>query len=125
MGGFPLLSTVLLSPIAAALLLCFISKEAKESVRIIAAGAMTISLALTVFAYFTYDISVGGMQFTENIPWIKDLGVAYSLGVDGISLPMLLLTDLIGLAAVFIAIAAVVERTGSCDRHSQSPGKER
>ena len=61
MGGFPLLSTVLLSPIAAAILLCFISKEAKESVRIIAAGAMTISLALTVFAYFTYDISAGGM----------------------------------------------------------------
>ena len=101
MEGFPLLSTVLLSPIAAAILLCFISKEAKESVRIIAAGAMTISLVLTVFAYFTYDIAAGGMQFTENIPWIRDLGVAYSLGVDGISLPMLLLTDLIGLAAVF------------------------
>ena len=101
MEKFPLLTTVLLAPISAALLLCFVSAKAKESVRVICAAAMTVALVLTVYAFFSYDMSVGGMQFTEDVPWIKDLGVHYALGVDGISLPMLLLTDLIGLAAVF------------------------
>lgn len=99
--SFPVLSMILFAPILAAVLLCFISKDAKQAVKVIAAGAMSLSLLLTVIVFFSYNISVGGMQFTENIPWIRDLGVAYSLGVDGISLPMLLLTNLIGLAAVF------------------------
>ncbi len=101
MENFPLLTTVLLAPISAALLLCFVSAQAKESVRVICAAAMTVALVLTIYAFFSYDMTVGGMQFTEDVPWIKDLGVHYALGVDGISLPMLLLTDLIGLAAVF------------------------
>ena len=101
MTSFPLLSAVLLAPICAAVILCFVSPKAAQSVRVIAASAMTVALALTLYAFFFYDMTAGGMQFTENIPWIKDLGVHYALGVDGISLPMLLLTDLIGLAAVY------------------------
>ena len=99
--GFPLLSIVLLAPIAAALLLCFLSRDSRDAIRKVAAGAMTLALLLTLYAYVTYDTAAGGMQFTESIPWITDLGVSYSLGVDGISLPMLFLTDVIGLAAVF------------------------
>ena len=101
MTSFPLLSAVLLAPICAAVILCFVSPKAAQSVRVIAASAMTVALALTLYAFFSYDMTAGGMQFTESIPWIKDLGVHYALGVDGISLPMLLLTDLIGLAAVY------------------------
>ena len=101
MTGFPLLTAVLLAPICAAVLMCFVSPKSAQSVRVISAAAMTTALALTLYAFFNYDLSIGGMQFTEDIPWIKDLGVHYSLGVDGISLPMLLLTDLIGLAAVY------------------------
>ncbi len=41
------------------------------------------------------------MQFIENIPWIADLGVSYALGVDGISIPLLLLTNLIGFSAIY------------------------
>lgn len=101
MGGFPLLTAVLLAPICAAVLLCFVSPKAAQSVRVISASAMTVALVLTLYAFFSYDMAAGGMQFTEDIPWITDLGVHYALGVDGISLPMLLLTELIGLAAVY------------------------
>ncbi|MCR5176440.1 MAG: NADH-quinone oxidoreductase subunit M [Anaerovibrio sp.] len=101
MTSFPLLTAVLLAPICAAVLMCFVSPKAAQSVRVISASAMTVALALTVYAFFNYDMNAGGMQFCESIPWIKDLGVHYALGVDGISLPMLLLTDLIGLAAVY------------------------
>ena len=98
---FPVLSVILLTPLAAALLLCFLNRESRAAVRIVAAAAMAFSFALSVWAYFGYDLAAGGMQFTERVPWITDLGVSYALGVDGISLPLLLLTELIGVSAVF------------------------
>ncbi|WP_462331852.1 complex I subunit 4 family protein [Schwartzia sp. (in: firmicutes)] len=99
--GFPLLSTVLLAPLLMALVICFLPREAREQIRMLAAAAMGLATCLTLYAYAAYDTAVGGMQFTEQIPWVTDLGVSYSLGIDGISLPMLLLTDVIGLASVF------------------------
>ena len=99
--GFPVLSTVLLAPLLAALVLCFLPRDARATIRTTAAAAMVLALALTLYAYVSYDTATGGMQFTEEIPWIADLGVTYALGIDGLSLPMLLLTDVIGLASVF------------------------
>lgn len=101
MDKFPILTAILLAPVVGALLLCFVPKEANRGVKLIAAGAMTLAFALTLYVCAAYDLARGGMQFTQSIPWILDLGVAYAVGVDGISLPMLFLTSLIGLAAVF------------------------
>lgn len=101
--GFPLLSTVLLAPLTAALILCFLPRDARDAIRWTAALAMCLAFGLTLYAYSAYDVAVGGMQFTEEIPWISDLGVSYALGIDGISLPMLILTDIIGFASVFSA----------------------
>lgn len=101
MDGFPLLTAILLAPLGGALLLCFVPKEAERGVKLISAAAMLAAFALTAYAYWNYDTARGGMQFTESVPWIHDLGVSYAVGVDGISLPMLFLTALIGLAAVF------------------------
>ena len=60
MTSFPLLSAVLLAPICAAVILCFVSPKAAQSVRVIAASAMTVALALTLYAFFSYDMTAGG-----------------------------------------------------------------
>lgn len=99
--NFPFMSTILFMPVLAILLLFFIPPSAKKTVKLISACAMFISLALTIYVYICYDTSIGGVQFTERIPWVSDLGVSYAVGIDGISLPMLFLTNAIGLAAVF------------------------
>ena len=99
--GFPIISTVLALPLLAALASCFFSREEGKKVRTLAAGALWIDLGLTLYMFFNYNIYTGGMQFTEKIPWITDLGVAYSVGVDGISMPLLLLANAIGLAAIY------------------------
>lgn len=99
--GFPLLSTVLLAPLVGALVLCFLPRDARSAIRGTAAAAMGLAFGLTLYAYASYDTAAGEMQFTEAIPWIADLGVAYALGIDGLSLPMLLLTEVIGLSSVF------------------------
>ncbi len=97
---FPILSAIFLLPLMAAFIMCLLPSEAHDSVRRVAAAATGLALALTVYCYFNYDITAGGIQFVERIPWITDLGVAYVVGVDGISLPMLLLTEAIALSAV-------------------------
>ncbi|MDQ0204219.1 NADH-quinone oxidoreductase subunit M [Pectinatus haikarae] len=95
------MSTILLMPVLAIFLLFFVPPSSEKTIKIISATAMLISFLLTVYVYISYDNSAGGLQFTEKIPWISDLGVSYSVGIDGISLPMLFLTNIIGLASVF------------------------
>ena len=87
---FPLLSTILLAPIVAAFALCFVSKDDRETIRKVAAGATIFTLCLTVYAFFSFDTTAGGVQFAEKLPWVADLGVCYSVGVDGNSMPLLL-----------------------------------
>jgi len=101
LNGFPILSVILFAPVAGALALVFIPPGWHKTIKWVAATATFISLALTVYAYAMYDQAVGGLQFVERVPWIRDLGVTYFLGVDGISLPMLLLISLIGFTAIF------------------------
>lgn len=101
MMNISLVAVALLAPIVGAFILIFLPKEERKLIRGTAAAAMGIALALSLTAYFTYDFGKGGFQFAMSIPWVKDLGISLALGVDGLSLPMLLLTNLIGFSAVF------------------------
>lgn len=103
MVNFPLLTTILLTPIWGILVLSFMPREADKTIKMISAVTMAIALGLTLYAYWAYDVSVGGLQYIENVPWLSDLGVSYALGVDGISLPLLLLTMLVGFSTVFVS----------------------
>ena len=98
--GFPILTTIFLLPLAAALIISFLPRGAHDTVRHVAAGGTALALILTIVCYVNYDITAGGIQFMERVPWITDLGVSYAVGVDGISLPMLLITNAIALSAV-------------------------
>ncbi len=100
-SGSPLLLFTLLAPVIATLIIIFLPKEEGKTVKIVAALGTFTALAFSLYAFFAYDTSLGGMQFNLTIPWIQDLGVTLAFGVDGISLPMLFLTNLIGFTAVF------------------------
>src|SRR5690554_3316457 len=96
-----LLTALFLAPIIGALIIVFVPKEEHKMIKLIAALATFASLAIALYVYFAYDKTVGGLQFVVDIPWTTDLGVRYFLGVDGISLPMVLLTALIGFTSVY------------------------
>ncbi|RJQ25780.1 MAG: NADH-quinone oxidoreductase subunit M [Peptococcaceae bacterium] len=98
---FPILSIILLAPVAGVIFLLFIPKDEFKLIKSVAAIALGASFGLTVYTYFAYNQTAGGLQFVERYPWINDLGVTLFLGVDGLSLPMLLLVTMIGFAAVF------------------------
>lgn len=101
MSDFPILSVTLLLPIAGAVLITMLSPTQKSIIRSIAAISTLSSLLLSLVVFFGYDQLQGGLQMTESIPWVRDLGISYALGVDGISIPLLLLTNLIGFSAVY------------------------
>ena len=101
MAGFPILTAILLTPVAGIVLLALLPRSANQAVKLMTAAVMSIALGLTLYVYKAYDAGVGGLQFVEQVPWIKELGVSYSLGVDGFSLPVLLLTLLVVYASIF------------------------
>lgn len=101
MSGFPVLTTTLLVPLLGAIIIMCLPADKHKSIKYIAAVATFISMLLSLLIFAAYDKTLGGMQFVETIPWIKDLGVNYALGVDGISIPMLLLTNLIGFSSIY------------------------
>ena len=53
------------------------------------------TLGLTIYAYLNFDSSTAAMQFFESMTWIPSLGVNYSVGIDGISMPRILLTAIV------------------------------
>jgi NADH-quinone oxidoreductase subunit M len=101
-----LLTIIVLAPFLACLLLLVIPPERKTAARVTALAAGAIALIGSVAGCLTYDFSAGGYQFKESFDWISFSihgyePIRYSVGADGISLVMLLLTGIIIVAGVF------------------------
>jgi NADH-quinone oxidoreductase subunit M len=103
MMQFPILSFIVFTPIVAAVLILLIPGERKTEIRMAALGAATLALMLSVWAYFSYDISAGGYQFVEKYSWLPALGVSYQVGLDGINAPLVLLTGVVMFTGVLIS----------------------
>src|ERR1051325_8148380 len=89
MNGFPLLSVVIFLPLVAAALL-FAVKESAARIVALAAAVATFLLSLPLWTGF--DSSSPQMQFTERVEWIAVPPINYSIGLDGISLPLVIMT---------------------------------
>ncbi|MDH5371001.1 MAG: NADH-quinone oxidoreductase subunit M, partial [Gammaproteobacteria bacterium] len=90
---WPLLSLVIWTPIIGGLfLLAFAKKENPANTRIIALLISSLTFILSIPLYTDFNISTVGMQFTQNVPWIESFKVNYHLGIDGISMPLIILT---------------------------------
>ena len=98
---FPVLSLIVWLPILGALVLLAWPGIRPSLVFLLAFGMPFVSLLLTLTLWWAYLPLDGGMQFHEQFLWISSLGLYYRLGVDGISLPLLLLSNFMTLLVVF------------------------
>ena len=99
-----LLTLILFSPVLGMLAVILVPGEQKQSVRHAAFVSSLIPLALSIILWFNYDYSIAGFQFEEQAQWYTAISSSYHVGVDGISVPMILLTTLlmpIGVLASF------------------------
>ncbi len=92
--SFPYLSAILLAPGAGMMVILFLPREARQAVRWVALLSAGVSLALTLCIFIAYDWTTGGLQFTERLAWLPELGISYFVAVDGINLPLVLLTSI-------------------------------
>ena len=106
MTHITLLSLIAFLPAAVALVMAlFVPAHRHELQRYITLATSGVVLALCVLAFFIvgetrFDTAVGTMQDAFNIPWIPSFNIDYFMGVDGISLPLIMLTALVSLLAV-------------------------
>jgi NADH-quinone oxidoreductase subunit M len=100
---FPVLSFIVFTPVVAALFLFMMPAERKTEARLTALAAATFALLLSIWAYFSYDISAGGYQFVEQYAWLPMLGISYHVGIDGMSAPLILLTGVVMVTGVLIS----------------------
>ncbi len=107
---FPILSLLIYIPLIGAIILFLISGEHKEALRSVALGTTLINFVLSLILLVYFDPSTYKMQFVERVNWIPGVGVEYFLGMDGISLLLVLLTTLLSILAVLCSWTAVEER---------------
>ena len=92
-----LLSLILFLPLVGAVVLLAFPANKVNAIRGVALVASLIPLALTLVLWGSYStaLTVGEFKFVENYPWFTSIGSSYHLGIDGVSLVMLLLTTLL------------------------------
>jgi NADH-quinone oxidoreductase subunit M len=88
-----ILSTLVFLPLAGALLLLFVQNE--SFARLWALGITTLTAILSIPLVTNFDTSTAKFQFAEQVSWIKSLNIQYVIGVDGISILLVMLTTLI------------------------------
>ncbi|MFN7638374.1 MAG: NAD(P)H-quinone oxidoreductase subunit 4 [Pseudanabaena sp.] len=101
---FPWLTTILLLPLVAAFAIPFIPDKYgnAKNVRSYSMAVGSIELSLMVYAFWSqYNLHEASFQMSENYAWIPQLGLNWALAVDGLSMPLILLTGLITTLAIF------------------------
>ena len=87
-----LLSVLIFLPLAGALLLVFLPRENHRLLRNVTFAVTLVEFLLSLPVAILFDGSTAAMQFVQKVPWIPQYGISYHVGVDGISLWLLLLT---------------------------------
>jgi NADH-quinone oxidoreductase subunit M len=105
----PLLSLVIWLPIIGGALLLGVGERRAGTARWLALAISALTFLISVPLFTGFDRGTAAMQFVERVPWIEQFNVEYYLGVDGISMPLILLTTFITVLVV-IAGWRVIER---------------
>jgi len=100
MQGVPILSIMTYIPLVAALLIMLLPGASARTTRWIAFVAAAATFVVSLLALVSFDRRGQGMQMREYALILPDVGISYHLGVDGISIPLVVLTTLLSLLAV-------------------------
>ena len=98
MDGWPILSIVTFLPlVGAAFILLVRGEEATvaQNARAVALWTSLVTFAVSLVLWIEFDAGQAGFQFVERTDWLPEWGIAYHMGVDGISMPFVLLSTLL------------------------------
>jgi NADH-quinone oxidoreductase subunit M len=87
-----MLTYVLFSPLVGIALLLFVNKEKSALIKAIGFGTSLLTFLISLVLYFQFDPSNAQLQFVNQAKWIQRLDISYRVGIDGVSLLLLVLT---------------------------------
>jgi NADH-quinone oxidoreductase subunit M len=92
---FPILSLILVCCTLALLIVLLLPESNQFAIKLVSVICSGITLILTLYLFIVFDRTQVGMQFVEKVDWIPALNISYFNGVDGFSVPLLLLTGIV------------------------------
>lgn len=101
------LSLLVFLPVAAAGVILLLPRSMEQHSRWVALGVSIAMLALSIQMFFAFDLNADGYQYVVDKKWV-DIGqfeLRYILGVDGLSMPLLLLTTVLTVASVLVSFS--------------------
>lgn len=104
-----LLSFLIFLPVIAIVLLFFVPKNEKKLLFAIPFVVLLAQFGLSLRLFFTFNDAYSGFQFQEVYPWIESFGIEYFIGVDGVSLLLILLACLLAPIVVLASYSSVKE----------------
>lgn len=108
--GYPILSTLIWLPIIAGLIVLFAGRNNPTFAKWFSLGAAILTFILSIPLYLAFDTTTSAMQFVERVSWIPQYNIEYFLGVDGLSMPLVLLTTFTQVLVIASAWTVIKER---------------
>ena len=108
--SFPILSVLVFVPLLGAVTLLFVRREHESYIKGFTLVFSIIEFAISLPLYFYFDEKTTAMQFVEKLPWFPEWGISYYLGIDGISLLLVLLTTFLTILCVLCSWKAIETR---------------
>ncbi len=105
-----LLSIIVFLPVIGAIVLLFIDKENHSAIRVVAFAFSLAEFIISLPLFFLFNNATHEMQFQEVLPWIESYGITYHLGIDGISLLLVLLTTFLTVLCILSSWSAITVR---------------
>ncbi|MEX2449949.1 MAG: NADH-quinone oxidoreductase subunit M [Rhodospirillales bacterium] len=113
MAEFPILTLITFLPMVGALFILTIRGEediVNRNTRNVALWTSLITFLLSLIIWFQFDRSTAAFQFEERVDWMVGFNISYHMGLDGISMPFVLLTTLLTPICVLASWEAITTR---------------
>jgi len=108
--GIPILSFLTFFPLVGAIVLLFINKENAGALRVVTLLFSIIEFVISLPLFFVFDSTTAAMQFVEDWWWVEAYGISYKVGIDGISLLLVLLTTFLTVLCILCSWSAITSR---------------
>ncbi len=110
MNGLPILSIIIFLPLAGAAVIAFLPRQRLDWIRWVALGTALLTWVVSLLLLSGFDSSLAGFQFGEQADWVPAFGIQYKVGVDGISLALVVLTTTLTWISILASFGPIKER---------------
>jgi NADH-quinone oxidoreductase subunit M len=108
--GNHILTVILCTPLVGAILILFVPRESENAHRVLGNVFGLLGFLVSLPLVWRFQIGLPGYQFRESADWIPSIGAHYTLGIDGISFLLVMLTTVLGAISILSSWSAIKMR---------------